>query len=109
MLEISFDLVHILIFVIPGFIIVWSFRYFTDSKKSADFEYFALSTFWGLLNLLFYELISRAENVKSLLQNPYAATFVLSIFGLIIGWFGGVLSRTDWFQKIINWLKNYHF
>jgi len=108
-MEQSFDIFHFFIFVIPGFITVWSFRYFTNSKKSADFEYFALSVFWGLLNILLYELISSQEQTDKLIQNPYVAATVLSIGGLIIGWIGGVLSRTSWIQKIINWLKNYHF
>ena len=103
-MEQSFDIFHFFIFVIPGFITVWSFRYFTNSKKSADFEYFALSVFWGLLNILLYELISSQEQTDKLIQNPYVAATVLSIGGLIIGWIGGVLSRTRWIQKIINWL-----
>lgn len=109
MLEQPLDIAHIFIFVIPGFITVWSFRYFTNSKKSSDFEYLALSIFWGLMILLLYELISTNERTKNLLENPYAAASVLSILGLIIGWFGSVLSRVDWIKKMINWLKNFHF
>jgi H+/Cl- antiporter ClcA len=108
MLEQPFDIFHFFLFVIPGFITVWSFRYFTDSKKSRDFEYLVLSIFWGLLMILLYELLSvvTKTQVTKLFQNPYAAAIVLSLLGLLVGWIGSCLSRTRWLQKITHWLKN---
>ena len=103
----SVDIAHLFIFVVPGFVTVWSFRYFTDSKKHADFEYFALSVFWGLLILSLYESITANELVKTLLANQYAAAIVLSGLGLICGWMGGILSKTKLFHKVITWFKKY--
>ncbi len=100
---------HFFLFVIPGFITVWSFRYFIGSKEKRDFEYFALSALWGLLMFLLYSFFSKQENLVKLFENPYAAAIILSILGLIMGWLGSVLSRTKSFQKIVHWLKNFHF
>jgi hypothetical protein len=110
-MEISIDNLNFLLFVIPGFITVWSFRYFTRSKKTGDFEFLGLSFFWGLSTLLltifYYKLFLSQEKFLKMLENPYAAAFILSLFGFIFGWVGGVLSRIKWFHKIINWLKNF--
>jgi hypothetical protein len=108
-MEQSFDIFHFFLFVIPGFVTVWSFRYFTDSKKNADFEYFVLSVVWGLLILLAYELISTTDQVNKLISNLYAAAVAQSFAGLFIGWFGSFLSRSDWVQKIVEWLKTRRF
>lgn len=79
----------LLLFVIPGFITVWSFRHVGSIKKASDFEYFALSVFWGLVMLLIYELITPLEMVQKLLQNLYAAALILSMIGFLFGWIGG--------------------
>jgi hypothetical protein len=85
---------NFLIFVIPGFITVWTYRHVSWSdKKSCDFEYLGLSFFWGLIMLLLYGLINKNDSVKKLLENPYIAAFVLSGFGLFVGWLGGRISR----------------
>jgi len=109
MLEQPFDLFHFFLFVIPGFITVWSFRYFTDSKKRGDFEYFALSTFLGVLILFLYELVAKKESINRVIQNPYYGVIILSVLGLGMGWIGSSFSRAKWFQRIIHWLKNFHF
>lgn len=109
MLEQPLDLFHFFLFVIPGFITVWTLRHFIGSKEKTDFEYFALSVFWGLIMLVLYGYLSKQENFIKLLTNPYAAAIVLSFLGFIMGWIGSVLSRTEWFQRIAHWLKNFHF
>jgi L-lactate permease len=105
---ISTDIINLFMFVIPGFITVWSFRYFTDSKKNADFEYFALSVFWGLMILFFNELIAAQDKISELLKNPFATAGAFSIFGLIFGWIGSALSRARWFQFVMSRLKKIH-
>jgi len=91
-----------LIFVIPGFITVWAFRYFTKSKKTGDFEYLGLSFFWGLIMLLIFELIGSEESIKKLLQNYYATAIVLSLFGFIFGWLGSIIPEI---KILINLIK----
>lgn len=88
----TLDIFHIFLFIIPGFITVWSFRYLTNSKKSADFEYFSLSIFWGIIMVFFYGLISKKETFNKLISNPYLASIVLSIFGFIISLLGKIIN-----------------
>jgi hypothetical protein len=108
MFEGAFDVSNFFIFVIPGFITVWSFRFFRDSKKIGEFEYFVASVFWGLITLLFFEYLP-TQDEKKLLQNPYAAAAILSFFGLLLGWIGSVVAKIKFFQKIVVWLKEFHF
>ena len=109
MIEQPLDLFHFFIFVIPGFITVWSFRHFIESKEKADFEYFALSVFWGLVMLLLYGLLSKQENFIKLLKNPYFGAVALSILGALMGWIGSILIKMKCFQKLDYWFKNFRF
>lgn len=43
---------NFLVFIIPGFLTVWVFRYFTKSNKRGDFELLGLSFVWGLIILV---------------------------------------------------------
>ena len=52
---------HFLIFIIPGFVTVWTFRYFTNSDKNGDFELLRLSFFWGLMVMIFYQLLMKMD------------------------------------------------
>jgi len=97
------------LFIIPGFITVWSFRYFIGSKEKRDFEYFALSAFWGLLMFIFYILISKQENIIKLFESPYAAAVALSILGVSMGWLGSIIIRSKYFKEVDHWFKNFHF
>jgi len=103
---ISVDAMHLFIFIVPGFIVVWSFRYFTDSIKNSDFEYLILGVIWGLLLLTFNGLVSTKDQLTKLLENPYAAALVFSLMGGFFGWLGSMLSRLKGIKKIIAWLKN---
>jgi len=96
------DIFHLFLFVIPGFITVWSFRYFTNSKKNKDFEYFALSVFWGLIMLLIYELVGTKKQIEALIGNPYSAALVLSILGLTIGLMGSKVLQLSGFKNAKN-------
>jgi len=75
----------VLIFVIPGFITVWSFRNFTHSKKTGDFEYFGLSIFWGLVMVLLNSLIAEQNEFEKILGNPIAAAIAFSVIGASLG------------------------
>jgi hypothetical protein len=120
MFEQSLDVFHFFIFIIPGFVTVWAYRFFTDSKSSeiGEFEYFAASCLWGMLLLAIYQLaclaVSRRALVAGLLQNPYSATSVLSLsamalLGLFLGWCGSIFTRTEGFKAFIRWLKKIDF
>lgn len=98
---------NFLIFTIPGFLTVWSFRYFSNSKKTGDFEFLGLSFIWGLIMLLVFELIVKeGYRVERLLNNPYAAALVLSLLGFILGWVGSQMIQWRWFRKLINFSKS---
>jgi len=93
---------NFLIFIIPGFLTVWTFRYFIRSKKRGDFELLGLSFVWGLIILIFVEfLLKKSYKIEHLLSNPYGAAIVLSIFGIIFGWCGSHISQWSWFKKLI--------
>ena len=68
------------LFIIPGAITVWSFRFFRKSKKTGDFEYLALSVFWGVVMLSILMFLVPVET-KRLIENPYASVLVFSFFG----------------------------
>lgn len=112
-MQISINDLNFLLFIIPGFIIVWSFRYFTGSRKTGDFEFLGLSFFWGLTNLLltflYYKTFWSQEKFQTMLENPYGAVFTLSLFGFTLGWIGGALSKIKLVQRAINWFKNFPF
>ena len=97
---------HFLIFIVPGFLTVWTFRYFTHSNKRGDFELLGLSFVWGLVMLLFFELINTQEETRKLLENSYATAIVLSCLGFIAGWLGSYVSRCRYFKKLIKLLSS---
>jgi len=99
---------NFLIFIIPGFLTVWTFRYFTQSKKRGDFELLGLSFVWGLVILVAMELLmgllyrnNYNDKIKESLENPYAAAIILSFFGIIFGWCGSHISQWSWFKELI--------
>ena len=84
------------IFVLSGFITVWSFRFVTKSKKTGDFEYLGLSVFWGLFTLMFFEyVIHDIPKIQQLLSNQYAAGAVLSLIGGTIGLAAGLIVKRE--------------
>lgn len=104
------ETINLLIFTIPGFVTVWTFRYFNRSeKRSENFEYLALSFVWGLFLLIGYELFLQithganyGEKIKDFLKNPYSAAFILLVCGGLMGWLGSHISHNALFRKIIN-------
>jgi hypothetical protein len=97
----SFDTYSFFLVGLSGFMTVWTFRYFTGSKKTAEFEYVGLSAFWGLVMLVIWESLPKAhpEQITELLSNPYAAGFVLSLLGALVGYAGSEAV------KLIKWIK----
>ena len=103
------DAQHLLIFALPGFVVVWTFRYFSHSNKKSDgFELFALSFIWGLILLLAVELLMQITQgvgydkaIGDLLKNLYAASAILMLFAVILGWAGSYIVSRAKFKKLI--------
>jgi uncharacterized protein YacL len=103
----SMDQISFLLFLIPGFVTVWSFRYFTDSKKTGDFEYLILSFVVGFITATAGVGWSKVDpNFEKVLENQYAASMALSVIGLIIGLLCAQISKYRWFEKIVTVLKS---
>jgi predicted transporter len=84
----NIDTFSFLIFVLSGFMVVWSFRKSSNTNKSiSDFEYLAFSTFWGMIILGLYGWLMREnqELLEKLFANPFAASIFLSLLGLGVG------------------------
>jgi hypothetical protein len=118
MFEQSLDIFHFFIFIIPGFVTVWVFRFFADSGKLGEFEYFASSCLWGVLLLAIYEFLcliaSARPLIANLLQNPYSAASVLALLmmaflGFFLGWCGSIFVKTKKFKALAGWLKSFNF
>lgn len=90
--EIPIDVFSFFIIAIPGAITVWSFRLFTKSKKQGDFEYLALSVFWGLVVLFIQNFIFPNELLKRMIGNLYSYAFISSFLGYFLGLLGVVIK-----------------
>lgn len=77
---------NLFIFIIPGFIIVWTYRNYMGIKREGEFEYLALSLFWGLLLLVFASLINNWIDGKLsvVFQNYYVFALIFSFIGFFI-------------------------
>jgi hypothetical protein len=58
-----------LLFVVPGFCLVWTYRHFTRSQKIGEFEYAVWSFLWGVPLLLCFGWIASWRH-DPLLQTP---------------------------------------
>lgn len=110
--QISITDFHYLFFVLPGFLIVWSFRYFTKSKKEGEFELLGLSFVWGLILILiieaFYHIfygVNYSNKTNDLLKNPYVFALLMFPISIVIGWIGRNISDFPFFKKIIRFLS----
>ncbi|MDD5547454.1 MAG: hypothetical protein PHN74_00935 [Candidatus Pacebacteria bacterium] len=78
--------VFYLIFALPGFILIWSFRlFFLHRKKWSGWEWTSWSVFWGIINTLIFEWFLREhpEQIPKVFANPIIAAFILSIFAFL--------------------------
>lgn len=110
MTEIISDLSNFLIIGLGGFIAVEAFRYFRDEKKAemGNFRLFGLSIFWGLVILLFNDLLLRNDPgaIEDLIGNPLAAGLVLSCIGGVGGWAFSLIAKSKWFKAMVSFLRN---
>ena len=82
---ITFDILHSLIFVIPGFFAVWAYHEAKGKKIESDFEYLIFSFFWGLVILALFGWIMPREKFDLFFKNIYAGTIILSLINIILG------------------------
>lgn len=98
-----------ILFVIPGFIAVWTFRHFTGSKdKLGEFEYVMWSSIWGFI-LLFSIIVSGLyiehkdipiplNSSMSFLTSAIGMSLILtSIAAPLAGYIVAALSKTGVF------------
>ena len=91
---------------LAGFVTVWVFRYFTNNdKKYAEFEWFALSAFWGIFVIGIVGSIPHIQDqLKDIFANPFATGTAMSFFGAIVGYSGSRILRFKWFKWLLNYL-----
>lgn len=89
-----------LVFLIPGFLMVWCFKKFTAKPAPDDFEFAGLSFFWGLVNLMLWELLVKKEIVDQTLKNIYATTFILCIFAVVFAYGASWIALQDWWMGL---------
>lgn len=91
----SFDTQTFFLIILSGFVTVWTFRHFMEIRKTGDFEYLALSAFWGLFNIAVVEisLLNDQTKISQVITNPYAGGFVLCIFGFLFGLGGAIFLK----------------
>jgi hypothetical protein len=101
------------ILIVPGFLWTWSFRYFTDSEKPANFEFLGISFFLGVINLLLYGSLKKWTGGEDFpltnTQELVVAGFGLSIIALLFGLLFAQISKWGFVRKIINSLKSNWF
>ena len=98
---------NFLIFIAPGFLVVWTFRYCTNSTKQGEFEYLGLSFVWGLILFFLVTILSLIiKPLSDLLKSIFGATFILPLFGAFLGWMGSQLVRYSWFKKFEKYIKD---
>ncbi len=113
------------LFVIPGFVLVWSYRHFTKAKQIGDFEYAAWSLVWGTLIFILiglmikirgifgtiiesFTIVLDPNNPLELLSTALAVCLILvTIIAFPVGYFGAWLSAKGCFRSIDKVLFNF--
>ncbi|MBL8029777.1 MAG: hypothetical protein JNN11_00840 [Candidatus Doudnabacteria bacterium] len=101
--------VQYLLFIIPGFIVVWSYRFFSKHKSNiGEFEYAGLSFIWGLLLVAsggFFLNKLFPGYYQSIIKNIYATNITFCFLGLVCGWIGGFVKEWRWWNELISFIK----
>ncbi len=88
-----------------GFMTVWTFRYFTNRKeKYSEFEWLGLSAFWGVAVLGLWGMIPDSTEKTKIFANPFAAGFMLSFVGILLGYGASRISKMGWFAWLFKFL-----
>ena len=92
-----------LLFVIPGFLVVWTFRYFSKAKIQGEFEYLGLSFVWGMILFFIVAVLSYfVKPFQNFFKNDIGASFSLVIFAPLLGWFGSFFPTWKWYKRLID-------
>jgi hypothetical protein len=75
-----------ILFVIPGFTLVWTYRHFTKATKIGEFEYAAWSFLWGVILFLTTGTLLKFQNsiLPSVPLNDIGAV-IGSLLGISLG------------------------
>ncbi len=110
--NVSFGLsdIQYLLFIIPGFVVVWTYRFFAKPKPVGEFEYAGLSFVWGIILVsltgFILKYLPHQEQFKT---SPYAYTLWFSSFGFVFGWMGSFVARWKWVKKIVDSIRPENF
>ncbi len=100
-----------LLFVIPGFVLIWTYRHFTKAKKIGEFEYAAWSFFWGAaLFLVVIGIVTKfgyapvpvpLNNPAAIIGSLVAISLALATVGAIpLAFIGAQISRMGLFKFV---------
>jgi len=101
------DSYYFLLFVIPGFITVWTYRALFKIKKRGDFEYLGLSFFWGLVLFVAFMFFPNIEKLFSFMFGdffPISLVPAVVLFS-IIGAFWAVAAYGGYKLGDLRWKK----
>ncbi len=105
-MEISASDLNYLLFVIPGFMVIWSYRHFTRAEKMGEFEYAAWSLIWGIFFMMatytWGNFIGRPFPNIALdnLGGLNGVIAALTPLAVLIGYVGAVLYHRFYLSKI---------
>ena len=106
------------LFVIPGFVLVWTYRHFTRAPKIGEFQYAAWSFFWGVIEFMVLVGIPiqlgythlptvPLDNPAALLGSLVGISVPLAAIGSFpLGFIGAQISRAGFFKFIDKKLFN---
>ena len=95
--------------LIPGFITVWTFRYFAKLQKNGDFEFLGLGIICGLFNFLFLGILQKLGLQLPESSDPYSIALILSLFSFFLGFFTAQVTYWSWFKKVMGALRKNWF
>ena len=99
------------VFLVPGFVLIWSFRYFTNSDKKGDFEFFGLSIAGGFFIFLLYGILVKLGAFKIPEGETYIYFLAIPLFviSFMTGLICAQISKYNWFKSIIKFLRSKWF
>jgi hypothetical protein len=90
---------------LAGFMAVKTFRYFSVSKeKYSEFEWFALSAFFGIQVIMLFNMLPEQEEAKKILSNPLGTGAFLSFIAIFSGYGASRVTRTSFFKFVMECL-----
>lgn len=119
------NLITYLLFVIPGFCFVWTFRHFTKAQKIGEFEYAVWSFIFGSVIFLLFGCIQIYRKMEmpvvdfsdpsqllgALLGTGLGLAIVMSFpLGFIFAYFSkiGIFKFVDQkLNKLLDWLQKF--